>query len=369
VLAAALQGGCAKETVADPAALAEPEVDPARARHQRTYAAFPRIRGMGTDERGAVVTRPDLATGPVLRPLLGSAGTEDAFTTRSTDRGGLGLDLGMGLGMDADIEADRARPTAITAGQAIGERASSRSSWSIVLSVYASTEPVDAVTTALDSLHAMGLSEAYADRRGDTVVIAYGEYPSGDDARAREDLARVRALDFNGVRPFEAALLVPPAIATVAGSRPEFDLATVRARSDGTAEFTLQVAIYTRTDNQPATERDLAEFRRAAEQAVLEYRRQGEEAFYYHTSRASTVTIGLFLREDYDGRQVRADGRVVTGPPIKSPRLAALQARFPYTLVNGQGVSIRTGAAPPNAPRRDNAADRLQPSLIVEVPR
>ena len=43
-------------------------------------------------------------------------------------------------------------------------------------------------------------------------------------------------------------------------------------------------------------------------------------------------------------------------PPVPSPALAELIKNYPHTLVNGQGLAVGTN-------------QRLQPSMVVEIPR
>jgi hypothetical protein len=178
----------------------------------------------------------------------------------------------------------------------IPARTTAAKAWSIVLATFPANVSIEELNAALNTAALVGVRDVYPDRRGSSIAIAYGMYPDGDDPAAREALNQIQNLEVEGKRPFATAILVPPPLTSVEGSLPDFDLATVRSRVPGAA-FTLQVAVYKRTDNKAATDADLAQFRKAAEQAVMEYRREGAEAYYYHTARASTVTIGVFSRE------------------------------------------------------------------------
>ncbi len=301
---------CTNDPAADADLAAPQDTDPARARHQRAYTRFSRI---GKDANAPLF-------GPTFRPL--NPLTDSAPT-----------------GPELDI------PARTTAAKA----------WSIVLATFPANVSIEELNAALNTAALVGVRDVYPDRRGSSIAIAYGMYPDGDDPAARDALNQIQNLEVEGKRPFATAILVPPPLTSVEGSLPDFDLATVRSRVPGAA-FTLQVAVYKRTDNKVATDADLAQFRKAAEQAVMEYRREGAEAFYYHTARASTVTIGVFAESDYSGRQVRPDGRVTTGTPVPSPALAELIKNYPHTLVNGQGLAVGTN-------------QRLQPSMVVEIPR
>lgn len=202
--------------------------------------------------------------------------------------------------------------------------------------------------------------------QGSYTVIC-GDYPSQTDPRAQDDLARIRALRVDAATPFEGAMLMPPGLAQASreGSMPDFDLSTLRSRRGNDAAYTLQIAMYTALDNAPPTDKELDEFRAAAERAVSELRAQGEEAFYYHGPRGSTVTLGVFGEDDYR-MSLRTDalGGVRSAGTQTSTQLRALQERHPHTLVNGQGLRFRRSA--------DNAGPQgkgvMQPSLLVKIP-
>ena len=114
--------------------------------------------------------------------------------------------------------------------------------------------------------------------------------------------------------------------------------------------------MYTRRD-KAATPKEMAEFRKHAELAVTTLRREGEQAFYYHGPTGSMVTVGLFGQDDFDPQ---AAG-------VESPMLKQVRKRYPYNLLNGQGmkenvkVQLEGGGA--------GEATRMQPSSLVEVPK
>ncbi len=303
---------CASKPAADDTAEAqvEQDTDLARARHKRSYTSFARI--------GRNAPYSNTST---FRPLNPAGDTAAA-------------------GPDLNVAALTTQNKA----------------WSIVLATFPANEDPERFNAAMNAVVAAGITDAYPDRRGSSVVIAYGSFASGDDPDARQALQQIQSLQIDGKRPFQTALLVPPPLTSVEGSLPDFDLASLRAKVPGAA-FTLQVAVYERTDGKIATDADLAQFRKAAEQAVMAYRGEGAEAFYYHTARASTVTIGIFREEDYSGRHTRPDGTVTTGAPVPSPALAEVIKKYPYTLINGQGLAVRS------------TGGQLQPSLVVEIPR
>lgn len=234
-----------------------------------------------------------------------------------------------------------------------GGAADGAASWQIVLAAFGGADGQRLAEIAVAEAHQIGLTSAYAEPRGKAWVVAYGRYESGASTRAQEDLKRLKGLEINGRLPFAGAVLAPPPVEAIAGSVPDHDLATVRVRYGRSAYYTLQVGIYRRMDDRDPTPQDLADFRKAAEAAVIQLRREGQEAFYYHTSRSSTVTVGIFSEKDYDTSRKRPDGSVTTGPARESFRLREAKEKNPHNLVNGQAVKVR-GA--------------IQPSLLVPIP-
>lgn len=193
-----------------------------------------------------------------------------------------------------------------------------------------------------------GVAGAFVEVRKGAALVLVGDYAGPGSPEAKRELARIRELEVGGERPFAGAALAPPVTTAAAGSRPEWDLAEARRGRGKGAVYTLQVGVYER--GAEPTGRELAEVRRAAEEAVASLRAGGEEAYYYHGPRRSTVTVGLFAAEDLE-RKGAGQG--------ESAALKVARSRHPNNLVNGQGVRVR-GA---------DGAWRLQASVLVEVPR
>jgi len=224
--------------------------------------------------------------------------------------------------------------------------------WTIVLVAYRGENQAANARRAVEKVRTeAGLEGVRAERRGDATVVAYGSYEDPEDPRAQADLKRIQEMEVGGGTPFSLAVLSPPPD-SAEGSLPQFDLRNVTESFGPDALYTLQVAIYTRNDDERPSRQELEEFRRKAEQAVLQLRAEGEKAFYYHGPFSSTVTIGVFGPDDFE-----EDGNPFT-PPKQSERLKAARERHPYNLVNGQGV-------------RDKGPDgkeRMQPSGLVAIP-
>lgn len=241
-----------------------------------------------------------------------------------------------------------------TPGPGSGSAAASEAAWSIVIVAYQGDDRDNLARQALQKVRTQGgLPQAYLDTRGNSLVVAFGQYGSADDPEAQADLARIRAMDIEGGRPFAAAVLAPPI--ALAGGNPEFDLAQVRKRQGDWALYTLQIGFYglARGDRSRPTAEQHREWRALAEQGATQLRREGEQAFYYHGPNGSAVTIGVFGVEDFDPS--------VAG---ESPAIRALRARYPYNLLNGKAVRERIRGLPKDDPK----AYRLQPSSLVAIP-
>lgn len=247
-----------------------------------------------------------------------------------------------------DTQRSRERRAKARVGGESGE--AETGSWSIALGSIAAgpTSQVEAMGT-LNRARELGLASARLERRGDRTMLMYGAYRGPDDPSAAADLARVRGLTMDGMRPFGNATLTPPMGGSLAGAVPEYDLGTARRRFGDRALYTLQVGVYQKEGTEPPTDEELDEIRAAAEKAALDLRRMGEEAFYYHGARRSTVTVGLLGEED------AARGGVVRD----SPKVRDLQRKHPLNLVNGQGVRTRV---------KGQTEFELQKSFLVAVP-
>ncbi len=242
---------------------------------------------------------------------------------------------------------DRPRERGATPGRDAGHPGAGAGTWTIVLAV---AEDEAGAGHALDMVRGRaGLRDAWIDDAGSYFSICVGRYESASAPGARTDLARLRAFEVDGSRPFATAVLAPAGRTPARDGADELDLAGVRAAQGKQAMYTLQVAVYTRPDRKAPSASELAEFRHAAEDAASQFRRGGEEAYYYHGPTASMVTIGVFTPRDYDPQD----------PARQSPALMDLRARHPYNLVNGKGLRER---------RAGEREWRMQPSFVAVIP-
>lgn len=222
--------------------------------------------------------------------------------------------------------------------------------WTIVIVAFRGEEADQLSRLALHKVQTEGnLPGAFIERRGEAVVIAYGQYESGDSARGVEELKRIQSMEVNGEKPFRDALLAPPVNGSNLGGMPQINLVQAKALYGEHALYTLQVGVYGRQDLLHPTEEDLKEARKAAEQAAMKLRQEGELAFYYHGPRMSMVTVGVFDEVDFDPQV----------PTAQSSRLRDARKRFPYNLYNGAGIKER---------RPGQAEARMQTSTLVAIP-
>lgn len=266
-----------------------------------------------------------------------------------------------GCGSDGEKQAPTPQMTRDVFGRTVNPAGSSETSgttgWAIVLGSFSPDreselgQPYEAAAhRALFRAQAMGgLSDVVLEKRGSGLVLLHGSFESATSGDAQKELAYVRGLNVGGERPYESAYLAPPGAST--GTMPDYDLSTVRARR-GTRSplYTLQIAVYGRTDNEDPSKDDLEKFRAAAEEAVSKLRQEGEQAYYYHGPNRSMVTIGVYTEQDagFTGR-MRGE----------SAALVVARQKYPNNLLNGEAVRER---------HLGEEKGKLQPSRLVEIP-
>ena len=222
--------------------------------------------------------------------------------------------------------------------------------WSIVLASFregTEEEQRSAAERALGKIKAVpGLEGAVIGTRPKAALVLLGAFADPGAADAQALLKRVRETTAEGSKVFANAFFAPPAEEVNLGARPEHNLLTAREQFGRRAAATLQICVYGRRDLERPTEADLAEARRAAEEAAAALRRDGELAFYYHGARMSTVTVGVFTDDELK--------------PGASPALDALRKRYPHNLYNGSGIREKA--------RKGGTDLGLQKSEVVAIP-
>jgi hypothetical protein len=234
------------------------------------------------------------------------------------------------------------------------------SAWTIIIYAFRGDEELQAPDALRRAQTEAGFKGAFLEKRGPATVIAYGRYGSPEEAqkdldRIHETEVTIQGEDGKPIRgkPFRDAFLSPPQ--DIKGSLPEYDLRNAKRLKGDWVLYTLQVGVYSREDKAP-TQKELEEFRKAAEQAVVQLRREGEQAYYYHGPMRSSVTIGLFGKEDYDPKS-----------HLECAALRQLRKKFPYNLQNGAGVKRTLIVTDPKTGKQIRQ-QRLDASGLVAVP-
>jgi hypothetical protein len=241
-------------------------------------------------------------------------------------------------------------PGASAPAKSAAGQSQSSGKWCIALASLRGVDRDEATPIALEQIRTRGqLPAAFADRRANATIIAYGQYDSAEDPQAIADLKRIREIQVDGQSPYILAILSPPPEATKIGGIPEYNLLQAKRIFGDHAVQSLQVAVYGREDLKSPTEKDLQECRDKAEEYCLQLRQEGEMAFYYHGQRRSMVTIGVFDTTDYDPQV----------PGFNSARLLDVKKRHPYNLYNGAAIREK---------RPGQKEGRLQPSTLVKIP-
>lgn len=229
----------------------------------------------------------------------------------------------------------------------------SRTDWTIMVGAYTGPDQARQARNTQAVVQSLGFTDAFTEARGKMTIVGLARYPEPGDPRAQEDLARIREFTVDGQRPYARAMMVPPE-AGPGGALSELDLRSAKDKYGRRAIFTLQVGVYARPDTQEPTASDLAQFRKAAEDAAARLRREGDEAFFFHGPFRSMVTVGVF---DY------GDSDKGAGKP-ESQRLLEARKRHPYNLLNGAPYRAkRSGTAPPSG-----KTDDFVKSDLVEIP-
>ena len=224
--------------------------------------------------------------------------------------------------------------------------------WAILLTKVPPSYGPNAERFVDELRRATGLSGAYLLSRDGDQYAAYGRHDEPGTPAAAADLQRVRSAKINGRVAFPNAHFMPPK-QTDARTASAHDLRNARAEYGPDAVYTLQIGVYGRDDDDRPTARELAGFRKLAEDAVRALRAEGEDAFFYHGSQRSTVTVGVFREDEHDGTVL---------PPMESKSLRDTRERHPHNLFNGRGVNVTHTLSD------GERVQRVQPSVLVAIP-
>lgn len=175
---------------------------------------------------------------------------------------------------------------------------------------------------------------------GEKVNVFRGRYDNVTDLDAQRSLLESRALEEDGLRPYENVQLIALGVGGVPRTTTPLDL----RQFSNQGLYTLQIGFYDDAYGDG--------FRDAAETAARELRDEGTQAFYYHGANRSMVTVELFTDADFE-----QDGTV----RVYGPRMLQRQEQFKFNLGNGRTIveTINDGK---------KQEKRAQPSFIVKVP-
>ena len=225
--------------------------------------------------------------------------------------------------------------------------------WTIILTAAHTDDPTQSARL-LEQIRTVGqLPDAFTMQRNGKSIIAVGGFKSPTDTLAKIELERVRSIEIDGAFPYAHAFLAPPSGDLARGSIPEYDLRNARAQYGSDIQYSLQVAVYGREDDVPATDEERRLFRATAEKAAAALRQSGELAFYYHGPTRSMVTIGVFTENDH---------HLDRGVVVESPRLKALRLRHPKNLQNGRTIVEKVRST------NGGFVERDQKSFLVSIP-
>jgi len=166
-----------------------------------------------------------------------------------------------------------------------------------------------------------GWKELRVDHADNYSAVYWGRFANVDQAAGKLKLAkRLRLAD--GRLPFARALVVPIAGDDV--GPPEWKLTA----ADG--EYSVLVAVF-----YDDVKRKYIGRKQFAVDYCRQLRQEGREAYYYHGSKRSSVTVGSFGPSAV--RTVIRDGE--QRPQIVDPEMRRIMASFPFVAVNGRQLS------------------------------
>jgi hypothetical protein len=153
--------------------------------------------------------------------------------------------------------------------------------------------------------------------KGDFSELYWGKYPSREAAEG--DLRRAKSFRTRvGIQAFPAADIVP--IPGTDIGPPEMNLANAKG------VYTVLIATF----------HDVPERRRFAVDNCKDLRQKGEEAYYYHTSTQSIVTIGSFDASAV--KEVRHGAATTT--EVDNEGIRQILKRHPLLAENGYSVKV-----------------------------
>jgi len=178
------------------------------------------------------------------------------------------------------------------------------------------------------------MSDLWTKKHDGKTYVYRGRYFDPNGIAASDELRQTRMTQFEDERPFQHVTVaqvvrkrIEPGDAGEVEVTADMDL----SRHSNQDLYSLQVGVY---DEDYGKGR-----RRAAEQFAAVLRSEGDKAFFYHKPYRSTVTVGLFAREEaFVPMRVGNHTQDAYSPAVRE-----LQKKYPYNLLNGRTIIEKSG--------------------------
>jgi hypothetical protein len=278
----------------------------------------------------------------------------DALDTRGT------------LSAIANSRAETAGPATRRTGTGTAFQPSAASSttatWSLVLGTFTDEGHAAAAEQMIIGLRTVAPqvtgARVHSTSKGSMVVV--GNFNGRDDPAAKEEIARLKAIKYQGRQVFDRVILTKLDLRLSRGELHPYDLLSARkAHPKVDPLYTLEIAIWIANDDPKAGDRiTFDEVKRRAEAQVTQLRLEGYEAYFYHDedTQRSEVTVGLFDRTAI---------HPVSG--LYSDEVRQLYKRFPERKANGEIIYEPVAVREPNE-RQADIWRRPQTPVLVLVP-
>jgi hypothetical protein len=208
----------------------------------------------------------------------------------------------------------------------------------VLLVEYKGPEAAASAHRVADEIAGQNLPDVFVVEGADYAAVCVGRYPTWNDPKAQEMLARVRRIrDARGQYPFQGVMLVPV---------PEPAPKTSWALEDAPGVYSLYVAGW----ESPGRKEN-------AQAYAAKLRKEGWEAYVYHGPHLSMVSIGAFGPDLFD--DASKIGRPGAKPEIVHPKALEILRAFSYLRIEDQATPVPSTAI--RIPGREAAASTRPP--------
>ncbi len=222
--------------------------------------------------------------------------------------------------------------------------------WVIVLKRFVGERNYEAsrlVSKSIRDLPQLDEDEIKIYRQKDQAILTYGRYDEPDTREAKQDLTFVKQLAV----PDKGFLFLEAHMEPVPQPDPKIPQGWYLSNNRG--HWTLQVARF-----------DGPGRKQAAVKMLEKLRNEGRQAYVRHGYLISTVTIGSFGRDAVEARRMRSKQfnkpLIMTKPVPVDPRLKRLKKEFPYLLINGAYIDLKSA--------EEKAGEKRMKSKLMRVP-